>query len=220
MDCPAMCTTETVKSKYIQENPINMVVRVLASLQRIASDVNGMSVSIDNVNRMQAHFESVLKAGGRIPGPKVECGELNTKPMVIAENKMSDAGSHTDILGDSDEYMWGSKQHTELAASNLFNSPILQNSGGIDLVESLRMLEKPSQPDAKTVVSCSCSNLVRSRCPPVHGAVSASRYVVGNVRQRKEALAVGQMCIGGPRLRYQNLEEVTSGHPTWSNLEL
>ena len=37
---------------------------------------------------------------------------------------------------------------------------------------------------------------------------------------RKEALAVGQIGIGGPRLGYQNLEGVTSGHPTWFNLEL
>ena len=64
--------------------------------------VNGLSVAIDNVNMRQAHFESVLKAGGRIAGPKVECGELNTKPMAMASNKMSDAGSQTDILGDSE----------------------------------------------------------------------------------------------------------------------
>ena len=37
-----------------------MVVADLASLQRIASNVNGMSVAIDDVNRQQAHFESVL----------------------------------------------------------------------------------------------------------------------------------------------------------------
>ena len=139
-----------------------MVVAALASLQRIASDVHGLSVAIDNVNRRQAHFESVLKAGGRIAGPTVECGELNTKPMAIAANKMSDAGSQTDILGDSEGCQSGSKQeHTELAASDLFNSPILQNGGGIDLVESMRMLEETSQPETKTVVS---SNSVRSRC--------------------------------------------------------
>ena len=133
-----------------------MVVAALASLQRIDSDVNGLSVAIDDVNRRQAYFESVLKAGGRIAGPKVECGELNTKPMAIAANKLSNAWSQTDILGDSEGCMSGSKQqHTELAASDLFNSPLLQNGGGIDLIESLRMLEEPSQPEAKTVVNCS-----------------------------------------------------------------
>ena len=45
---------------------------------------------INDVNRRQTHFESVLKAGGRIAGPKVECGELNPKPMAIAANKMSE----------------------------------------------------------------------------------------------------------------------------------
>ena len=70
----------------------------------------------------------------------------------------------------------GSKQeHTELAASDLFNSPILRNGGGIDLVEFMRMLEEPSQPEVKTVVSCSCSNSVRSSRLPDQGAVSASR---------------------------------------------
>ena len=49
---------------------------------------------------------------------------------------MSDAGSQTNILGDSEGCLSGSKQeHTELAAFDLFNSPILQNWGGIDLVE-------------------------------------------------------------------------------------
>ena len=47
------------------------------------------------------------------------------------------------------------------------------------------MLEEPSQPEAKTVVSCSCSNSVRSRCPPAQGAVSASRDVVGDVRRKE-----------------------------------
>ena len=89
-----------------------------------------------------------MKAGGRIAGPKVECGELNIKPM--ATNKMSDAGSHTDILGDSEGCLSGSKQmHTDLAASDLFDSPILQNGGGIDLVESLWILEEPSLPEEK-----------------------------------------------------------------------
>ena len=62
-----------------------MVIAALASLQRISSDVNYMSVAIDNVNMRQARFESVLKAGGRI-------AELNTKPMAMASNKMSDCG--------------------------------------------------------------------------------------------------------------------------------
>ena len=79
--------------------------------------------------------------------------------MAMASNKMSDAGSQTDILGDSEGCLSGSKQeHTELAASDLHD--------------------------------------------------------------RKGTLALWQMCIGGPRLGYQNLEGVTSGHPTWSNLEL
>ena len=91
-----------------------LVIAALASLQRITSDVNGLSVAIDNVNMRQAHFESVLKAGGRIAGPKVECGELNTKPTAMALNKMSDAGSHTSILGDSEGCLSGSKlEHTE-----------------------------------------------------------------------------------------------------------
>ena len=125
-----------------------MVNAALASLQRVSSNVNGLSVAIDNVNMMNALFESVLKAGGRIVGPKVECGELNTKPM--ASNKMSDAGSQTDILGDSEGCMSGSKQeHIYLAASDLDNSPILQNGGWTDLVESPRMVEVPSQPAAK-----------------------------------------------------------------------
>ena len=72
---------------------------------------------------------------------------------------MSDAGSQTDILNNNEGCLLGSEQkHTELAASGLFNSPILQNGGGIDLEESLRMLEEPSQPEAKTVVSCASSN--------------------------------------------------------------
>ena len=90
-----------------------MVVAALASLQRISCDVNGLSVAIDDVNRRQAHFESILKAGGKIAWSKVECGELNTKPMAIAANKMSDAGSQIDILGDSERCLSGSKQrHT------------------------------------------------------------------------------------------------------------
>ena len=70
-----------------------MAVAALPSLQRIASDVNGLAVATDDANKRPAHFESVLKAGGRIAGPIVECGKLNTKPMAIAANIMSDAGS-------------------------------------------------------------------------------------------------------------------------------
>ena len=160
-----------------------MVVAALASLQRISSDVNGLSVAIDNVNMRQAHFESILNAGGRISGPKVECGELNTTPMAIAGNKMSDAGSQTDILGDGEGRLSGTKlEHT---ASDLFNSPMVQNVGLMDLVESPRRVEIPSQPETKTVVSCSCSNSVRSRCTPAQGAVSPSRTVVGDMRQEE-----------------------------------
>ena len=127
-----------------------MVIAALASLQRISSDVNGLSVAIDTVNMRQAHFEPVLKAGGRIAGPKVECGEWNTKPMALASNKMSDSGSQTDILGDSEGCLSGSKlEHTDIAASDLFNSPIVQNVGFIDLVESPRRVEVPSHPEAK-----------------------------------------------------------------------
>ena len=124
----------------------HMVIAAVASLQRISSDVNSLSVTIDDVNMRQAHFESVLKAGGRIAGPKVECGELNTKPMAMASNTMSDVGSKL--------------EHTNLDASDLFNSPIVQHVGGIDLVESQRRVEVPSQPEEKNGVSCSCSNLV------------------------------------------------------------
>ena len=163
-----------------------IVVAALASVQRIASGVNGLSVTIYDLIRRQAHFESVLRAGGRIAGPKVECGESNTKLMAKATNIMSDAGSQTDIIGDSEGCLSGNKQeHTELSASDLFNSPVLQNGGGIDLVESLRTLKESIQPEAKIVVSCSCSNSVRSRCPPAQGAVSASRDVVSDVRRQE-----------------------------------
>ena len=47
-----------------------MVVAALASLQRISSDVNGLSVAVYDVNRKQSHLESVLRAGGRIVGQK------------------------------------------------------------------------------------------------------------------------------------------------------
>ena len=44
--------------------------------------------------------------------------------MDIATNKMSDAGSKIDIIGDNEGCMPGSKQdHTKLAASDLFNNP-------------------------------------------------------------------------------------------------
>ena len=69
-------------------------------LQRIASDVHGLSAAIDDVNRRQSHFESVLRTGWRNAGPMVECGELNTKPMAIATSKMSE--QQTCILGNSE----------------------------------------------------------------------------------------------------------------------
>ena len=74
-----------------------MVIAALASLQRMSSDVNGVSVAIDNVNIRQAHFESVLKPGGRIAGPKVECGELNTNGYGFKQN----VGS-----GEPDRHTW------------------------------------------------------------------------------------------------------------------
>ena len=43
---------------------LQMVLSALAPLQRISRDVNSLSVAIDNVNMRQAHFESVLMAGG------------------------------------------------------------------------------------------------------------------------------------------------------------
>ena len=89
-----------------------MVVAALASLPRIASDVNGLSVAIDDVNRRQSHFELALRVAGRIAGPKVECGESYTKLMAMAEKKMSDAGSQTEIIGNSDGCLSGNKQHT------------------------------------------------------------------------------------------------------------
>ena len=63
-----------------------MVIAALASLQRISSDVNGLSEAIDNVNMRQAHFESVLSAGGRMAGPKVECGKLKTDGYGFKQN--------------------------------------------------------------------------------------------------------------------------------------
>ena len=95
--------------------------------------------------------------------------------MTMASNKMSDTGSQTDILGDSGGCLLGSKlEHTDIAASDLFNSPIVQTVGLIDLVESPRRVEVLSQTEAKTVVSCSCSNSLGLRCTPSQGAVSPS----------------------------------------------
>ena len=74
--------------------------------------------------------------------------------------------------------------HTDIAASDLFNSPIVQNVGLIDFVESPRRVEVPSQPEAKTAVSCSCSNSVRSICTLAQGAVSPSRNVVSDMRRQ------------------------------------
>ena len=106
--------------------------------------------------------------------------------MAMASNKMSDAGSQTDILGDSEGCLSGRKlEHTYIAATDLFNSPIVQNAGLIDLEESPRRVGVPSQPEEKTVVSCSCSNSVRSRCTPAQDAVSLSRNVVGDMRRQE-----------------------------------
>ena len=100
--------------------------------------------------------------------------------------KMSDARSQTDIRGDSEGCLLGSKlEHTDIAATDLFNSPIVQNVGLIDLVESPCRVEVPSQPEAKTVVSWSCSNSVRSKCTPAQVAVSPSRNVVGDMRRQE-----------------------------------
>ena len=102
--------------------------------------------------------------------------------MDMATNKMSDAGSQTDMHGDSRGCLSGNKQeYTELAASDLFSSPILYHSEGINLVESPWMLDEPSQPEVKTVVICSCSKSVRSRCQPAQDALSAYRDVVADV---------------------------------------
>ena len=76
----------------------SIVSAALASLQRIASDVNGLSVAIDDVNRRQPHFESVRRAGGRIAGPKVKCGESNTKLMVMATKKCRTRGARQTYL--------------------------------------------------------------------------------------------------------------------------
>ena len=55
-----------------------MVVAVLASLQSIASDVNGMSPAIGDVNRRKSNFKSVLRAGGKIVAPNVRWQEGST----------------------------------------------------------------------------------------------------------------------------------------------
>ena len=104
--------------------------------------------------------------------------------MAMASNKISDAVSQTDILDDTEGCLSGSKlEHTNIAASDLFNSPIVHNERLIDLVESPHREEVPCQPEAKTVVSCSCSKSVRSRCTPAQCAVSPSRNVVDDMRE-------------------------------------
>ena len=181
-----------------------MVVATMAALQRIASDVNSMSVTTDDVNRRQSYFEYVLKASGRTAGPEVECGELN---------KMSDAGSQTYILGDSEGCLSRSKQeHSKLAASDLFNNPGLQNGGGIDLAESPWMLEEPSQPEANTVVSCLCSSSVRSKSPHAHGAVSVSRDVVGYLRRQEGSTNSGSDVYRWTKIRVAEFR----GGDNWS----
>ena len=142
--------------------------------------------------------------------------------MAMAANKMSGAGSQTDILGDSERCLSRSKQeHTELAASDLFNSQILQNGGGIELLESLRMLEEPSQPEAKSVVICSCSNSVRSRCPPAQGVVSASRDVVGGVRRQEGSTSSRSDMYRWAKIRVPEFRGCgNKWFHIWSNLEL
>ena len=46
-------------------------------------------------------------------------------------------------------------------------------------------MKVPRQPEAKTVVSCSWNNSVRSRCTPDQCAFSPSRNVVGDMRRRE-----------------------------------
>ena len=73
-----------------------MVSAVLASLQRISSDVNGLSGAIDDVNMRQAHFESVLKAGGRIAGPKSRVWQIEHKTDGFKQNVgCGESGRHT-----------------------------------------------------------------------------------------------------------------------------
>ena len=52
------------EEKYEGIDVQQMAIAALASLQRISSEVNGLSVALDNVNMRRAHFESVLKAEG------------------------------------------------------------------------------------------------------------------------------------------------------------
>ena len=92
-----------------------MIVSALASLHRIASDVNGMSAAIEDVNRRQSHFEAVLRAGGRSAVPKVEC--VNANPMAITTNKMSYMVSQTDILGNNQKCLSVSKTGAYKTAS-------------------------------------------------------------------------------------------------------
>ena len=196
-------------------------VQKLGVSDRISSDVNGLSVVIDNVNMRQTHFESTLNAGGRVAGPKVECGELNTKPMAMASNKMSDVGSQTNIIGDSEGRRSGNKlEHTYIAASDVFYSPMVQNVGLIDFVVSPRRVEIPSQPEAKTVVCCLCSNSVRSSGTPAQGAVSPSRTVVGDMRRQEGSTSSRADMYRWAKIRVPEFRGVTSGHPTWFNLKL
>ena len=59
-------------------------IQQIASVPWLSSGINGLSAAIDDVNRRHSPFESVLRAGGRFAGPKVECGKLNKNPMAIA----------------------------------------------------------------------------------------------------------------------------------------
>ena len=77
-----------------------MVIAALASLQRMSSDVNCLSVAIDNVNMRHAHFESVLKAGGG--------GDRRAKSRVWRiDHKTDGYGFKQNVgCGESDRHTW------------------------------------------------------------------------------------------------------------------
>ena len=75
------------------------------------------------------------------------------------------------------------------------------------------MLEELSQTEAKTVVSCSCSNSVRSRYPPAQGAVSASRNVVGDVRRQEGSISSRSDVYRWAKIRVPEFR----GYDKWSS---